>query len=1194
MVYDGSSGDGFTATSPNASDLANIAIVAGQITFTEDLGLVTETLTTQTGNTTLNTVAGIATEAATVAGIASDVTAVAADATDIGVVAGKATEIGRLGTADAVADMNTLGTTAIVSDMDTLADISSDITTVAGVSGNVTTVAGISSNVTAVAGNATNINAVAADATDIGAVAGKATEIGRLGTADAVADLAILGTTDVVADLNTLATSAIVSDMDTLADISTNITTVAGISSNVTTVAGNNAAVSTVANNDADISTVAGSIGNVNTTAGSIANVNTLAGSIANVNTAASNVTDINTFANRYRIASSDPGSNNDEGDLYFNTTSNELRVYNGSTWQGGVTATGNLAGLGSNTFTGDQTVNANIVVSGTVDGKDISALGITGTTLSNGVTATTQAQSDNSTKVSTTAYVRTAISDLVNSAPSTLDTLGEIATALNNDAALNTTLTNSIATKLPKTGGIMSGDIGFGDNNKIKMGASHDLQIYHDSSNNNSYIQESASGNLVIGGDMVNLTNAATTKSYIRCTGDAQVELYWNNAKKMATYQYGVDFDQNIQIGSHAYFGDGGEAIFGDSSDLKIYHDGNESYIKDSGSGSLRIVTDSFQIRNAANTANRLTVASADGQVHIPGNLDVGSGVDVTGTCTATTFSGSGSSLTSLNASNISSGTISASRIPTLNQNTTGNAATATNADTVDNLHASSFVRSDADDTTSGKLTISNSSDEKLVLAGTNYPYILFQEGTTNKAFIQWNAGGYLDIVNTETAERLKLGSGSNGLTFTYDGTDRTVWHSGNDGTGSNLDADTVDGIQASSFLRSDQQDTLSGGALNIFAGTSNNSNDACLYVTQDNNNDWGIIIDKYRSSATEYGLEVRVSNGANYALSVLGDGSRNFQVKGNGNVIATGADISGTVTTRDVNIASGYTLIRNSHSSGHLEGGYNNIGANSDKTSPIYTIGSNYNPNDSALSNMYGIGFSHGNASFAPSGAGWGMYVASDGDSRVYLDGSNGRVYIGSHTAGRYLSDAQQDYGSIQINGGGQNGWEGYSIDGRVVFMHDGGSGSGLYNDVNNEWLFNATLNGNSYMYSNGTWRGQATGVGYEVNGSLTATGNVTAYSDARLKTNVKTIDNALDIVGQLRGVSFDWKESGKHSIGVIAQEVETVLPELVTQSRSVDPETKEESDVKSVDYGKMVGVLINAIKELKAEVEELKGGK
>ena len=158
----------------------------------------------------------------------------------------------------------------------------------------------------------------------------------------------------------------------------------------------------------------------------------------------------------------------------------------------------------------------------------------------------------------------------------------------------------------------------------------------------------------------------------------------------------------------------------------------------------------------------------------------------------------------------------------------------------------------------------------------------------------------------------------------------------------------------------------------------------------------------------------------------------------------------------------------------------------------------------------------------------------------------------------------------------------------------MHDGNSDTGIYNDVSNHWLFHATHGGNSYMYCNNTWRGQATSSGYSVNGSLTATGNVTAYSDARLKTNVKTIDNALDIVDQLRGVSFDWKESGKHSIGVIAQEVEEVLPEIVIDAVTTNPETKEETTVKTVDYGKMVGVLINAIKELKAEVEELKGGK
>ena len=73
---------------------------------------------------------------------------------------------------------------------------------------------------------------------------------------------------------------------------------------------------------------------------------------------------------------------------------------------------------------------------------------------------ATTQSASDNSTKVATTAYVTTAIANLVDGAPSTLNTLDEIAAALNDDAALNTTLTNSIATKLPLAGGTLTGNI--------------------------------------------------------------------------------------------------------------------------------------------------------------------------------------------------------------------------------------------------------------------------------------------------------------------------------------------------------------------------------------------------------------------------------------------------------------------------------------------------------------------------------------------------------------------------------------------------------------------------------------------------------------------------------------------------------------------------------------------------------------
>ena len=101
----------------------------------------------------------------------------------------------------------------------------------------------------------------------------------------------------------------------------------------------------------------------------------------------------------------------------------------------------------------------------------------------------------------------------------------------------------------------------------------------------------------------------------------------------------------------------------------------------------------------------------------------------------------------------------------------------------------------------------------------------------------------------------------------------------------------------------------------------------------------------------------------------------------------------------------------------------------------------------------------------------------------------------------------------------------------------------------------------------------------------GNVVSSGIVTAQdfdslSDINYKTNVETVENALAIVSSLRGVSFDWKESGTGSYGVIAQELQEVLPELV-----------HGDNPKTVNYNGIIGVLIEAIKELKVEVEELK---
>ena len=105
----------------------------------------------------------------------------------------------------------------------------------------------------------------------------------------------------------------------------------------------------------------------------------------------------------------------------------------------------------------------------------------------------------------------------------------------------------------------------------------------------------------------------------------------------------------------------------------------------------------------------------------------------------------------------------------------------------------------------------------------------------------------------------------------------------------------------------------------------------------------------------------------------------------------------------------------------------------------------------------------------------------------------------------------------------------------------------------------------------------------------GNVTFAGNVTAYSDERLKTNIKTIPNAVETVNKIRGVTFDWKETGEESMGVVAQEIEAV-PELRRLVSETPEDGTSEFRQKNVAYGNMVGLLIEAIKEQSAQIESL----
>ncbi len=610
---------------------------------------------------------------------------------------------------------------------------------------------------------------------------------------------------------------------------------------------------------------------------------------------------------------------------------------------------------------TRDLDVTNNITVTGTVDGVDIAARntlfgGLTSSSgvLTNGVTATTQSASDNSTKVATTAYTDTAISNLVSSAPSTLDTLNELAAALGDDANFSTTVTNSIATKLPLAGGTMTGDLtitrpvstnntltlggsgayssflklfcgGAGgglievsgrsdggnvlnfrvgsstiatlnesgnltvngtvdgrdvatdgtkldgiessatadqtaseivaliadqtiapsaidmeDDERIKLGASDDLQIYH--SGSDSWVRDLNQGNLYLdtNGAKISLISDGnqSTGSMAHFNKDGSVQLFHNNVERFTSTSTGATITGNLavtglvdgrDVATDGTKLDGIEAsatadqtaseiltliktVDGSGSNLDADTlDGQQgSYYADAASYVKEIRTKSdittrfdsgFYETASATTAEGWPVTT-NNWYHLIASTHSNTGNYYSMQIAGNFFSQSEFYIRSTHAS----GTRAWSEIWT---SSSDGAGSGLDADTLDGVQGSSFVRSDATDTLNGQYTISTSADEKLILAGSTNPYIRFQEGTTNKAYIQWN-GSELILVNTESSDYLRIGSGLNGLKYEVDGISATVWHLGNDGSGSGLDADTLDGVNGANYVRTDQNTTI------------------------------------------------------------------------------------------------------------------------------------------------------------------------------------------------------------------------------------------------------------------------------------------------------------------------------------------------------------------------------------------------
>ena len=207
---------------------------------------------------------------------------------------------------------------------------------------------------------------------------------------------------------------------------------------------------------------------------------------------------------------------------------------------------------------------------------------------------------------------------------------------------------------------------------------------------------------------------------------------------------------------------------------------------------------------------------------------------------------------------------------------------------------------------------------------------------------------------------------------------------------------------------------------------------------------------------------------------------------------------------------------------------------------------------------SNVFGVADAGGSSSMLVATDGAGVDLYFNGSHTTEMNGSSFRIKAGK---------------SLELDAGT---WTG-ETDGKIQ-RHS------------NHMYFQTVSAGNWIFRNNSGYEGCSINAS---NGSITSQSNITAYSDIRLKKDVKTIENALDKVSKLRGVEYTRKSNDEREIGVIAQEVKEIVPELVSIEDNSNSMGDGIKDVHTMKYQNTVGLLIEAIKDLKAEIEELKKG-
>jgi cytoskeletal protein CcmA (bactofilin family) len=257
-------------------------------------------------------------------------------------------------------------------------------------------------------------------------------------------------------------------------------------------------------------------------------------------------------------------------------------------------------------------------------------------------------------------------------------------------------------------------------------------------------------------------------------------------------------------------------------------------------------------------------------------------------------------------------------------------------------------------------------------------------------------------------------------------------------------------------------------------------------------------------------------------------------------------------------------------------------------------------------------------GSTGFADSGTTYGNIYASSGsmvlkstqsDKDMLFQGNDGGSQITALTLdmsdagaatfnGKITADAGIDIDNINIDGttiGLSSGNLTLDVAGEInidagggnINILDDGTSIAYFGNSSSNFVIQSTVSDKDLIFKGNDGGSTITALTLDMSaaGAATFNNDVTAFSDERLKSNITTIPDALSKVSEMRGVHYVRDATGKDSSGVIAQELQKIAPELVLTA-------DDEMGTLSVNYGNITGYLIEAIKELKAEIEVLKG--